>query len=331
MTPLKPYEHVPLSSLRPRFDAWKNILTNREVGNVYFLPHEDIHYRAYQFRDWCVDSDFSVELFDLEADLLHDEVNFKESLMKAMKPVILIARSFFFVNPDALRYLNILTKARLESGLGILILHEGFPSLLASNLDLLPESLRQHEVIHSLFDKETMIGFLTETAKEWSLPMTAETLEKIWQSCGGNIWLAKDVIRGLRDNHKESVSDHISSSLFLKKANLFWEGIPESHRFVLVHGKNTEADEAAVQELLQFGFSFDFQNQPLYLQNIIKNEKLNTFSIKDGHVQYKKTDLTREFSNAERRVLLNFSQNEGIAVSRDSLGESFWQAQKLEE
>ena len=73
----------------------KNILTNREVGNVYFLPHEDIHYRAYQFRDWCVDSDFSVELFDLEADLLHDEVNFKESLMKAMKPVILIARSFF--------------------------------------------------------------------------------------------------------------------------------------------------------------------------------------------------------------------------------------------
>ena len=31
---------------------------------------------------------------------------------------------------------------------------------------------------------------------------------------------------------------------------------------MLVHGKNTEADEAAVQELLQFGFSFDFQNQP---------------------------------------------------------------------
>ena len=331
MTALKPYEHVPLSSLKSRFDAWKNILTNREVGNVYFLPHEDIHYRAYQFRDWCVDSDFSVELFDLEADLLHDEGKFKESLSSAIKPVILIARTFFFTNPDASRFFSILASARLANSHGVLIIHEGFPSLLAHTLGELPAALHQHEVIYPFYDKETLVGFLTEMAKDWSLQVASESLEEIWQTCGGNIWLATDVLRGLRDNPKTSVRDHLVSELFLKKVNLFWDGIPENHRTVLVHGKSFLSDEKIVGELGAFGFSLNKDDQPLYLEQCITKEKLNTFSINDGHIFYKKEDITREFSNAERRVLLNLSKNEGIPVSRESLGESFWQEQKSEE
>lgn len=331
MIALKPYEHVPLSSLKNRFDAWKNILSNKEIGNVYFLPHEDIHYRANQFRDQCEASGFSVALYDLEADLLHDEGKFRESLNSATKPVVLIARSFFFTNPDASRFFSILASARLASAHGVLILHEGFPSILVPILDELPAALHQHEIVYSLYNKETMSEFLKEMARDWSLKVSLESLEEIWEMCGGNIWLATDVLRGLRDDPTSSIKDHIASELYQKKVQLFWEGIPESHRAVLVYGMSFQKDGEAVKELDAFGFSNAIDTQPKYLQDLIKNEKLNTLVIKDGHVYYNKIDISREFSNAERRILLNLSDNEGAPVSRESLGESFWQKEKAEE
>ncbi|MBI5613486.1 winged helix-turn-helix domain-containing protein [Candidatus Gottesmanbacteria bacterium] len=331
MTVLKPYEHVPLTSLKNRFDSWKNVLSNSEMGNVYFLPHEDIHYRAYQFRDWCEADRFPVSLFDLEADLLHDEGKFKETLNLATKPVVLIARSFFFTNPDASRFFSILANARLANSHGILIIHEGFPSLLSSTLAALPAALHQHEIIYPFYDKETLVGFLIAMAKDWSLQTKPEVFEEIWQMCGGNIWLATDVLRGLRDDSKTSINEHVSTELFLRKAQLFWEGLPENHRAVLVYGKTSADYEGTVNELNAFGFSLTEDSQPVYLRRLILNEKLNTFAIKNGHAYYNKVDISREFSNAERRILVNLSTNEGTPVSRESLGESFWQEQKSAE
>lgn len=326
---MKPYEHVPLSALSSPFTKWMSILRAHEVGHIYFLPHEDIAYRAYQFRDWCVGKKVNIDLLDMHVDLLENDAAFRKRLEKNTQSVVIMSRSFFLSNPDALLFFAVIETVRLKNDLGILILHEGFPSQMAPLKPRIPTTLLEHEEIYPLYTKTAIDGYIDLMAKDWKIPVKQIQIDSIYEVCGGNIWLVTDMLRAIRSNPRLTIYNYATSESFQKKMHIFWNGLPEAHRMYMTYGSNNDTASNGIQkELEAFGFPLAQQPNtklPLYLTDLIDQEKRQAFSIEPMHITFKGVDISATFSHGQRRILALLSATPNEPVRRDALGVAFWQ------
>ncbi len=320
---MKPNSPVPIGYLNPFFERWQSVLAAGEIGNVYFLPH-DITYRTYQFRDWCAAHHFPHTLFNLQADILDDPKVFREALTGTKGSIGIIAQSFFLTNPDARRFLAIIADIRLSQSKGILLYHEGFPSVLFPVLMGVPSSLHQHHIIFPQYPRTALDGFIDGLSKDWSITVSHPERETIAQICSGNFWLATDILRALREKRSLNIRSYAQGETFRKKIQMFWESLPESHRSCLTYPSSTLATDATIDELKKFRIIEQNGTIPEYLSWIIKDEQAHTIVIKESMITYRNQDISHHFSRGERRVLLALSEHEGTPVSRPILGETFW-------
>ncbi len=324
---MKPYDHVPIAYLGSMFSSWKRILSAGEIGHVFFLPREDIAYRAHQLRDWAIKQHIPLTLLDMNADLLEDEGALGQKLASLAQPAVIIARSAFLTNPDAPRLAHIIQHAWFTSSKGILIFHEGFPSQFDPIFARMPTTFHQHTHIFPLYPKDAIDGYIKTLTADWGMTVKQHQKDAIFEVCGGNIWLATDILRTLRTFPHQTILDCLNTESFQKKMRIFWESLPPVHRACLTYGpKNDAASKIAHKELEKFGFF----KLPGYLETLIEQKKRQAFAIEAARVTFRGDDITTLFSRGERRILALFYATPGEPVGRDALGEAFWQKEAPE-
>lgn len=320
---MKPYDHLPLTHLEHRFTAWKGIMDRRETCQIFFLPHEDIAYRIHQFADWLKKHQRQFLLIDLVSDMIDDELALKQVVTKSNYPVIIIARQFFHIHPDAYRFYITLEALRLERAIGILMVHEGLPSQLRSIR--VPTSFHQHSHIFPLYTEEAITDYADTLLTDWgSRPLTGAVKREIFATCGGNIWLVTDILRSLRTNPDLTVTACLEADSFQHKAAMFWESLPHPHRTYMAFGSVRDGDSREIErELREFRLTGETP-PPRYLADLITRERGEAFAITESRVRFRGEDLTNVFSRAERRILELLYTHQDSSVSRDRVGQAFW-------
>lgn len=322
---MKKYEHVPLKLLEGTFLSWKELLSAGDLGHIFMPPFGDGVYRLHQFRDWLFKKhQVTLKIIDLEMEMIEEVDLINKLIVETDSHIALITRNYFF-SPDKLAEVNALEMAHLGSQHGLLILHEGFPSLWFENGQKLPTTLLQHRLTLPLYQSEVVLGFIDLMAKEWKMKIDSNIRQQCYEYCGGYLFLVKHVLRQIRQDKDKSFQDCISDESFQWRVKQIWEELPDAHQRVLIEKTRLNTDSSKSEELAEFGFYNQKGELFPFLSDWIEVMINKSLILTRQKIIFKGIDITNNFSRRERRVLELLVDNKDKCVTRDQLGEIYWQ------
>jgi hypothetical protein len=307
----KRYTQVPITYLNPIFHEWRSAFDGGELVNVFFMPHGDILFRAMQFVDWARDTyGDDMRLINFESELIVNPENLKSTLHEYKdKKVVLVARREF-MQPDAVSMAAVLEEWYATYGVGILVLHEGFPSELAHFVSR--PVMTQKQLFCKIYPDNVIREYITTTAELFKVDVSSVVIDKLIDHCGGIPWLINDVIRRADCNFSELFED----TTFKWKVEQIAKSIPTTISGI-------ESD------LVRMGLKKPNVGWIPVLRDYFLLQSKNDLAINHDLVLYKGRDYTSRFSKGELCILEKLCVGHEV-VTREELGESFWGEEYLE-
>lgn len=299
---IKRYTQVPITYLEPIFEDWRKTYSLGDTLSVFFMPHGDHLFRALQFVDYMREIHSSdVLLVNMESDGIGPE-SFKTILYENVSRDILILAKRLFMTPEARYYESVLETWHAKTGLGIVILHEGFPSQLTANIS--STILTQKLLVHKIYSPDVALEFVDAVVEQFGHELSRELKMQIVEYCGGCAWLLVDVLR------RNSTDKLFDDPVFNWKVGSIISRIPDI--------ANIDKD------LIEMGLK-DANGEWLpVFEDYLSNQKKDSLSISQDRVICNQIDVTREFSDGERKILSLFIEKKNNIQTREAVGEIFW-------
>lgn len=307
------------------FSNWKSVLSLREIGFVLWLPRTDQIYRSQQFIDWMKKNspELQIKTVDIVSNYIEDAQQLETELHGVDCVVLTSAQRLF--DADMHEALHWLLKFQKKQNIPLYLHCEHSPGVLDSHLLTQSNLMLQQHVFHQpLYEKEDIFQFVSYLEDKWNLTLDQEIKEKIWEYCGGYLWLVKEVVRQITTHRDKSLNTieliFHSDALNWKKQQIWNNFSNQIQRMMIAIVCDQEAGEVELlhrYKLIQYG------QLPYFLIEHIRSMQTEIV-FRDAHFFLNNLDVTSNFSKKERHILQKFLTNKNKILSREEVASAYW-------
>lgn len=227
---------LPKETTAMMFGQWQSVIQRRECVSILSLPRFDRHYRAAQFVGMfdketskpvhCVPVSFQSFVTEIWND-------FKKKLDALRHPtkytvfLVLDAEWLLTAAPHLTTHFQEYV-LRPYRNVSFLFFFEHNLTLYNHLTHQCP-ALIQNVITQPLYSREAIDHFIQHMGKLYGATFTKSNRERVWEQCGGYIWLTTEAIRNL---HKcgALTFDHPEMKIRLKA---IWDGFSDEEQGVL--------------------------------------------------------------------------------------------------
>ncbi len=314
--------------LHQHFDRWYDILEQKKIGKIFFLPHTDRVRRMIDFNQFLSDKYDQKVKFVSFAEL---EILYTEEKLPGLTDFFRHSGSKYLIYNAELFLKN---KAFLLERILLEQLELNFPLLLF--FDCLPRDYqvvaehhrfffqREEYLIYPLYLRENVFQFIKYLELKFNIKVNQENCELIFQYCGGYLWLVKEVCKQIKNG--SALKQVFQSPNFVEKAKDIWSSFSERSQQNLVNFiQNSEVRDniKIFQDFLLVNAQLGKKNLPLFLLNIVQSD-FSPLEIRQDRIIWQGQDVTSNFSNSETRLLIYMLEKLDVLLTKDELAKVYW-------
>jgi hypothetical protein len=298
----------------PYFEQWWQIIQNRELAQVCFFPHLDSLHRLTHFALWLKQNNKqTIELLEIAESMDAGELATLKTKFKNDRPLLIVARNIF-VKPGGYALAQLIEEKSLQYGGGLLLAHEMLTDELKNQLSKLPSLFWQHLQTMPLYSKADIKHFIKSLVTDWQLQISEAEIEEIWQLCGGNNILVKDLCRGKRANPLTDIATLSQNETFRWKSQIYYQALGQNNQRLLING----------QDLADFPLRLENGSLPGFLKQMLQAQKQNSLIINADEISFNQRELTHHFTKLEQKLLHQLHQQQQSTKSREEVAEIIW-------
>ncbi|MFH1244388.1 MAG: winged helix-turn-helix domain-containing protein [bacterium] len=313
------FAHLPISTQLPHFTRLYQLITTKQGGNVFFLPHTGLTYRLAQYVHWLRQThSLKIALFDLNLPI-NNPLSLSSQLSHTTTPIIVVAHRQF-LGPDRLAFGEILQQAFACSDQSIILVHECAPSELDATS--LPSLLYQNHFLYPLPHPHDLPTYIHNLARDWHLSLSKDQVDQILALCGNQLWLINEYLRQLIHCSDTTLIQIADNQIFREKCQLIWNHLPACYQDWIITPMSRSPQ--LTQEICLYNLTG--QDGQLYgswsAPHILSAQTAN-LNIQPHSIICKGRDLTPYFTPKELGLLFALIQSDSY-LSREQAAELIW-------
>jgi DNA-binding winged helix-turn-helix (wHTH) protein len=194
--------------------------------------------------------------------------------------------------------------------------------------------LFDHIIAYPLYEETDVKQFLLHYGTQWHFSLPEKTISDIVYASGGQLWLAHQLFRYLRDNRESSLEMAYEDPALVTKLSSIWEKLDTHQQEILrkVHFQTLNHTEIVSHEyayllaarLIRKTPETVALGIPLLSLVITRELALSQWTIQSDMIYIGKKDVTSLFTKKEKLVLRLLVQSKKILVSRDVIASALW-------
>lgn len=313
---------LPNETLERLFTAWRKPIDRGENLLVLSAPYRDRAYRIPEFIDW-LGLGYTANLVSLVGDKIEDINDWKDvvgqSEKRNTKKQVCIIVDAEHLLTDRRHLLQGLSQWHLATRIPLLLFSEQYP------YEPMPPVLSQNRYFHRLYSAADMRIFLSYLEAKFEIKIADGTKKRIIDSCGGHLWLAKEIVRYLSTNEKGDPFDHDALTW---RAEQMYQGFVLREQEVLqaLALKQSTDDKEAYGFLEMTSVISGGCITIRLLEEYIKQLTLKNVSLRvvQGRIKVGSICIEDFLSPQEQKAIRLLLTPSGVTVPRELLGKAIW-------
>ncbi len=303
---------------------WLNVVKRNENAIIVYPPIFDRKRRAFPIIEQNKDKFLLIPL-NLSENCIEDKIEWEKfisqqnlkSSLKSKAIIIMDGEELFTLKSNLL---NTLADFYIKNqDISIIILSEVYP------YKNIPPALLQNIIFQPLYDLPDVEVFIHYLEVKFSIKVTFEMKRKLWQKCGGNIWLIKEAIRFL--SSKNDIDPFVQEGIRIKLSKVY-ENFSENEKKVLAQIASGQipvfVEEFNVLTKLRIikdkKISYGLLND--YVKSLLI--KQNCLLLRNNDIYFGNAKVDDFFTTKEQRALKLLLQKSNSIVTREELAKAYW-------
>lgn len=229
---------LPKETIELMFGQWLSVIQRRECVSILSLPWFDRHYRAAQFVG-MLDKERSkavhytpVSFQSFVSEVWDEFVKKLNTLRQPTKHTVFLVLDAEWLLTAAPHFVSHLQEYILQPNRNtsfFFFFERNLTHPIYSELTRQCPALIQNVITQPLYSREAIDHFIQHMGQLYGATFTKSNRERVWEQCGGYIWLTTEAIRNL---HKKGALtfDHPEMKMRLKA---IWDGFSDEEQGVL--------------------------------------------------------------------------------------------------
>lgn len=194
--------------------------------------------------------------------------------------------------------------------------------------------LFDHVLKYPIYDKTDAFQFMDYNSEMWSLPLSDEKKQIIFNLCGGYLWLISHIQRMHRDNPEITYPEIIEDEMLFAKLDSIWTKLLDEEKILAekIINCNLTSEDRLLPEyrhllsigLIQYNGGKEKITVPLLSLVVNNAQKLNQWSVSNQQIFVNQNDLTDSFSTFEQKILRLLLSHKKYIISREKIAQSLW-------
>lgn len=313
---------LPNETLERLFIAWRKPIDRGENLLVLSAPYRDRAYRIPEFINW-LGLGYTANLVSLVGDKIEDIDDWKDVVGQAEKRdtkkqgcIIVDAEHLL---TDRRHLLQGLSQWHLATRIPLLLFSEQYP------YDPMPPVLSQNRYFHRLYNAADMRTFLFYLEAKFEIKITDGIKNRIIDSCGGHLWLAKEIVRYLSTNEKGDPFNH--DSLIWRVEQIYQGFLPREQEVLQALALKQSTDDKEAHGFLEkTGVISDGRITIRQLEEYVKQRTLKNISLRvdQGRIKVGSICIEEFLGPQEQKAIRQLLTPPGVIVLREALGKAIW-------
>lgn len=312
-------------TLKGNQEEWLRIIKYKESGVVLQIQDDCEYYIPLVIK---ANKDKNLKLFYLKANQ-KDWIKKIEKLIienKKQRVGVFISHVTPWLKPKKLLIWYKLEELIRKNNLSVVIFSEqDLTSPKFNELVNYCSGLFANIIYYPLYGMTDRRQFIEYKLESWQVKLSSKIKEHIAVSCGGQLWLASQMLRYYRNNSKGTIKDAEKDELLKKKVLIFWSKFSKKEKEIIRNKiLNCLSNKDKQTHEFEYLNKIKALNVPLLKLAIETELKENQLSLRRGGVYLKKRLISQELTRNEELILRLLIKKKNKLVEREELAEAIW-------